>query len=881
MIRPESFAVSRETFASERKQVLLDIGDDLYPHVVDALNRVGLPSWEGPVVAAALDIFDLTARAEIDEWGPVLDDMRDAFAEELGEALKLTKAAKNPTAQAETLTRWIAQMSHNAAIEAATTADPDDNIGLEWVTMADSSVRSPHKDANGQTVPTGHEFEVGGEKVLYPGQPVGNPENWINCRCLARPTMLDGELAATTITASAAPGLNKDGTPPKCKYCTNPATQYVLHSEGMAYVPACDEHIQQATDDAAASVPGEEPDPSNVDRVGSYTITASADPNKKFSTATIMALPSLDDPVMGMSSEEIPHVTLLFLGEAALFDPEPIIAVIRAVAEGVGAPVVEEVNGVGTLGADQADVVLLDAAHLADIRGAILGDDAVRAVHDGVEQFPTWIPHLTMGWPDAPRLSESAPSVIRFDRLALWYGDDKSNIYHLGGDPALSKLDATAPEKKVIHAEDPEFSQEMADALVASVPEGEPTEEVEEVAPTEPDLLPWHGVLAPEGDPSGDARQFAIKALTSRDLPLPLKAMFIDDEGHKGSVVVGRIDAIFRDGGLIKANGVWDITEDAEKARGMIERKMWRGVSVDLDAAQGEVVEAAEGAKGSIEFSAGRVCSATLCAIPAFAEAFIRNGSWEQFANDPMPSGEMVEIPDWPGAAPALALVAAGGPKLSVEYFKNPMLTEPTPMSLGEDGHIFGHLAAWEACHIAYEVCTTAPSSATDYAYFLTGQVFSDAGPVAVGQITLGGGHADEKLGMRAAMAHYDNVSTAVADITVGEDDYGIWFSGKLRDGLTDKQVHQLFAAGPSGDWRGVRFRGMESLEMVAAHAVNVQGFPIPRTRFAMEGTRQVSLTAAGILAMDQAAEFAGVMSELRSMELEHINDQFNVLKGQ
>jgi len=38
-------------------------------------------------------------------------------------------------------------------------------------------------------------------------------------------------------------------------------------------------------------------------------------------------------------------------------------------------------------------------------------------------------------------------------------------------------------------------------------------------------------------------------------------------------------------------------------------------------------------------------------------------------------------------------------------------------------------------------------------------------------------------------------------------------------------------------------------MEMIAAHAVNVPGFPVerPRPRFAMEGTRQVSLVAAGM----------------------------------
>ena len=374
-------------------------------------------------------------------------------------------------------------------------------------------------------------------------------------------------------------------------------------------------------------------------------------------------------------------------------------------------------------------------------------------------------------------------------------------------------------------------------------------------APEGENLRPWHGVLAPEGAPSGDQRQFAERMLTTRDLPLPIKAMFADGEGHSGSVVVARIDNVYRDNGLIKASGVWDNTDDANRAYDLVDKKMWRGVSVDLDAAEGEMVQAAEeGGQDSIEFTKGRISAATLCAIPAFAEAFVRNGTWEDFANEPMPTGAMVEIPDWPGSeapapSPAFSLVASAVPTISADYFRNPMLTENTPVTLGENGHIFGHLATWDTCHVGYEVCTTAPPSVMDYAYFLTGQVFTDAGPVAVGQITLGGGHADGKLGMRAAMAHYDNVSTPVADINVGEDDHGIWFSGKLRDGLTNEQLHQLFAAAPSGDWRGVRAGGNDSMELIAAHSVNVPGFPVPRPRFAMEGTRQVSLIAAGAVA--------------------------------
>lgn len=812
MIRTESFAASTESFAAARKKVLSDADTDLTPHIAEALGRIGLPSWELQIVDAALGVFDSTARAEVDTWSQVIDDMRALFAKELGDALKLTKSAANRPAQTETITRWVSAMAVNAATEAATTSDTDSNVGLEWVTMSDSSVREPHKEANGQTVPTGQEFEVGGEKMLYPGQPVGDPSNWINCRCVARPVMLDGKMSGRTLTASAGPS----------------------------------------------------------------------------TSAVIVALPAETDPVSAISSEaDGAHVTLLFLGDATAFDPEPIKAVLAAVAGGVGSAVNESVSGTGTLGPNEADVLLLDAAHLADIRGAILATDEVRAVHDGVQQFPTWIPHLTLGYPETPRLSADSPAEIQFDRIALWYGEDRSAIYPLG---------EAMPEKEVVHPEDPGFTQEMSDGIFAATAEKKPAAPAPAAAAPAAapaaggsELRPWHGVLAPEGAPSGDKRGFAAKMLTMRDLPLPLKAQFVDDEGHKGSVIVGRIDEVYRDGGLIKAAGVWDDSPEADKAWGMIDRKMWRGVSVDLDAAEGEMVEAAEdGGQPSVEFTQGRVCSSTLCAIPAFAEAFIRNGTWAEFANEPMPSGAMVEIPDWATAekAPALSLVASAAPVISADYFRNPMLSAPTAVTRGEDGHIFGHLGVWDACHIAYEVCTTVPPSQTDYAYFLTGQVFTDAGPVAVGQLTVGGGHADMKLGVRAAIAHYDNVSSAVADITCGEDQYGVWFSGRIRPWATEKQIHELFAAGPSGDWRGVRYRGMDSLEMIAAHAVNVPGFPVPRARFAMEGTRQVSLVAAGTLggspegAEDHSVNVNTIKASIRAQRFADINQRLSALKG-
>ncbi|HCB59090.1 MAG TPA: hypothetical protein DEP82_14540 [Arthrobacter bacterium] len=805
MIRTESFAVSRETFAAEQ-QVLTDAAADLHPHVADALGRIGLPSWEMPVVAAALEIFDTTARAQVDAWGPVLDDLQEAFAVELGRALAGTSWA---SAQAVELSRRISQAAYNAGIEAAATSDPDTEVGLEWIGTC-----TAHSSLSGQRVRTGHEFAADGVRTLYPGQALAAADR-NDCSCVVRPVMLDSEPSGNT---------------------------------------------------------GQ-----------SNSLTAAADPEDGdvSTTCVIVALPAASDPVTAASSEpDGAHCTLLFLGDTAALDRDALAAAIQEwVQEEQLGVVTDAVNGRATLGKDQADVVLLDAASLVEIRGDLLQIPVIAEACAAVEQFPTWLPHVTLGYPAAPRLSDDLPAAITFDRIALWFGEDRTAVFPLG---------ETMPAK------------EPADAVTAAVENALPLPAEAPAAPATPGLRPWHGVLAPEGVPSGDGRQFAAGSLTNRDLPLPLKAMFTDDEGHKGSVVVARIDSIFREDGVIKGEGVFDDTPEADRAYEMLAKKMWRGVSVDVDSA--DIAMSADGTPENaqvMEFSTARIASATMCAIPAFAEAYVAIGTWAENPGESAPTGAEDEIP----SEPSVSIVAsAGAGSLSADYFRNPLLEQPTALTLANDGHIFGHLAAWNACHIGYEVCTTAPPSTTDYAYFLTGQVFTDAGPVAVGQVTLGGGHANGKLGVRGAMAHYDNTGTAIADITVGEDAHGVWFSGKLRDGVTEKQVHEFFAAGLSGDWRGVRFRGQESMELVAALAVNVQGFPVPRTRFAMDGTRQLSLVAAGIpvratpavldpafrtqmdayLAQQKRTETAAQLSaEIRAFRLAEIATQFTTLKGQ
>ena len=89
---------------------------------------------------------------------------------------------------------------------------------------------------------------------------------------------------------------------------------------------------------------------------------------------------------------------------------------------------------------------------------------------------------------------------------------------------------------------------------------------------------------------------------------------------------------------------------------------------------------------------------------------------------------------------------------------------------------------------------------------------------------------------------HYDRTSAAVADIAVGEDEHGIWAAGWMRPGWTEQQAYDLRASDVSGDWREVR---PGQMELVAALAVNVAGFPV----VAVHDQAQVALIAAGVVA--------------------------------
>jgi 2'-5' RNA ligase len=186
-------------------------------------------------------------------------------------------------------------------------------------------------------------------------------------------------------------------------------------------------------------------------------------------------------------------------------------------------------------------------------------------------------------------------------------------------------------------------------------------------------------------------------------------------------------------------------------------------------------------------------------------------------------------------------------------WFTNPELTEPTPLTVTDDGRILGHGALWNSCHTGFANACVAPPREGAHTYFRQGELVTLEGHhIAVGHITLGTGHAPTYgVDSRQALEHYDNTGSVVADVISGEDQFGIWVAGALRPGLSPARVRELRGAKLSGDWR--RIGGQ--LRLVAFLAVNVPGFPVPRLRAEVDAGRQLSLVASGIMRGNELEE--------------------------
>lgn len=121
--------------------------------------------------------WDIIATAMNTEPGDEAPSDSD-ITEDIQDALEDTSPARAATI-ARTETHGASQ---DAAFETAQALGLD--VTKEWVSTLDERTRETHSDANGQEVAMHERFEVGEDELLYPGDPDGDPEEVINCRCI-------------------------------------------------------------------------------------------------------------------------------------------------------------------------------------------------------------------------------------------------------------------------------------------------------------------------------------------------------------------------------------------------------------------------------------------------------------------------------------------------------------------------------------------------------------------------------------------------------------------------------------------------------------------------------------------------------------------------
>jgi len=361
-------------------------------------------------------------------------------------------------------------------------------------------------------------------------------------------------------------------------------------------------------------------------------------------------------------------------------------------------------------------------------------------------------------------------------------------------------------------------------------------------------------MLIPEDLESGDGRKFKKDAISFRDLPLPLLWQIKTAEGHSGSVVVGRIDYMEKlPDGIGNAYGVFDTGSYGREAERLVKNGFIRGVSADLDQFEAKEQKSENASddelgKQKLIINHARVMAATIVAKPAFQECTISvDDNYPGNQEDQVIPADGIYEESVDSFVAGEALIASGFLESQIpvtpptEWFKNPGLTKPTPITVDPNGRIYGHIAAWHVNHIGMPRSTRPPRSKSNYSYFHTGVVrTADGVDVPVGQLTLAGGHAPLQADAVSAAKHYDDTASAIADVHAGEDQYGIYVCGSLRPDATEMQIRALRASAPSGDWRPIN----GSLELVAVCQVNVPGFPIARAMVA--SGKVMALVAAG-----------------------------------
>lgn len=859
----KSLSLSLDQFAAERRGAQDRFVDELRAAVGKAIASSDYDDALAIVERQYREVYSSETSAPLNETA------LSKFMGTIEEALKqTTKDSKvEPTAL------MLALASLNAGTMAAADSDPEE-IVLEWVTMADKKVRETHEDVQGQQRPAGEPFLVAGVKMAYPGDPTAPIELWINCRCVLRPAY-SADFKAGKMEALKAKHLNSVRT--ELTAAAEGETE-VTHA-GIAVVSILTGRVFMAqrafdeTDDPEVretwEFPGGGLDPGEDPQAGAF---------REFEEEVGDILPPGEIVNGWRSTNGVFQGFVMNTEDEFALDSWKPTEETQAVAW-FSREMIAKTDNLRPEVRDQTDWDL------------IFGEEADMTVDTDTAPAPEVAPDedLDASGDETPK-DTRVPwhGVLAPDNV--WSGD-KRRFTNLGRTRDLP-LPLTWQEKSA-EGHDQNITVAMIEKVAmidglmhASGHFVSSVDEADKVI----GLLAEFGRfgVSVDADDIGELQFDEETEGATFDDPRVCSACIVSIPAFAEAWVSLGLHPILD--AVEPVEGEEEITDEAlaaaaapitlaaiEQFRDLAPGKTedgpgWLTHPVDTDRLRDYWTHGAGAAKIAWgtpgDFNRCRVNLAEYVK-PQYLNGYCANRHYDALHIWPgehhsaketitaaLASGKEVDRDLIRDPAPAITLIASAAPTIPADYFKENdtlkagacgvVIDEPD-----ENGFMptYGFIAEWGTCHIGVGgECTAPPHSETDYAYFATGEVLTDEGPVRVANLTAGIGHANPKMALKPAAAHYDNTDAVWADVAVGENEHGIWFAGVVRPFADEKLIYAARASGRlSGDWRKIRLtNGSVNFEMVGALSINVAGFPIPHA--GLVAGAQVSLVAAGIV---------------------------------
>jgi len=363
--------------ADQGDQIAADFGIsfDIKNPYVDEFLKTYVPKFADRVLDTTRNVIVLDMLKKAQDEGLSIPDLADMIK---GQYTQWDDYRATMIARTETI-----RSSNAGGLEAIRQAEIP---GKQWLSTNDDRTRPDHEDAQGQIVTIDEPFDVGGESLMFPGDPDGSADQTVNCRCTVLPVQ-EGELqkALANQRERKSTGRKTMSAAMQMEIKADMASTGVIVSLWLS--PAQSALLNLSITNAAVPM------------------------------GTVVTAP------------ELMHITLAYLGKTTELDPE-VRDRLRVILSGFAAKqewITGTINGIARFSGEEVDalVALFDSAELGELRGELCEAlELVGAEHNTEHGFTA---HVTLAYlptnAQTPNIAlEPVPMV--FDALTLAWGDE-------------------------------------------------------------------------------------------------------------------------------------------------------------------------------------------------------------------------------------------------------------------------------------------------------------------------------------------------------------------------------------------------------------------------------------------------------------------------